>query len=35
MSRSQAVAIPDEVVMSKIYVIRDQKVMLDEDLAEL
>jgi hypothetical protein len=35
MSKSQAVAIPDEVVMSKIYVIRDQKVMLDEDLAEL
>jgi hypothetical protein len=28
-----AVAIPDEVVMNKIYVIRDQKVMLDEDLA--
>lgn len=28
-------AIPDEVVMNKIYVIRDQKVMLDRDLAEL
>lgn len=28
-------SIPDEVVMSKIYVIRDQKVMLDRDLAEL
>ena len=28
-------AIPDEVVMSKIYQIRNQKVMLDEDLAEL
>lgn len=27
--------IPDEVVMSKIYQIRNQKVMLDEDLAEL
>jgi hypothetical protein len=27
--------IPDEVVMSKIYLIRDQKVMLDNDLAEL
>jgi hypothetical protein len=27
--------IPDEVVMSKIYVIRDVKVMLDRDLAEL
>jgi hypothetical protein len=35
MSKSQAVTIPDEVVMSKIYVIRDQKVMLDRDLAEL
>jgi hypothetical protein len=27
--------IPDEVVISKIYQIRSQKVMLDEDLAEL
>ncbi|NCD67907.1 ORF6N domain-containing protein [Mucilaginibacter agri] len=27
--------VPDEVVMNKIYYIRDQKVMLDEDLAEL
>jgi len=27
--------LPDEVVMSKIYVIRDVKVMLDRDLAEL
>lgn len=35
MSKTQAVAIPDEVVMSKIYIIREQKVMLDEDLAEL
>jgi hypothetical protein len=30
-----AIGIPDEVVMSKIYLIRDQKVMLDADLAEL
>lgn len=30
-----AITIPDEVVMSKIYVIREQKVMLDKDLAEL
>lgn len=29
------VAIPDEVVMEKIYVIRGKKVMLDQDLAEL
>ncbi|WP_262711061.1 ORF6N domain-containing protein [Pedobacter nototheniae] len=29
------ISVPDEVVMSKIYVIREQKVMLDEDLAEL
>ena len=29
------IAIPDEVVMSKIYLIRGQKVMLDRDLAEL
>ena len=27
--------IPDEVLMSKIYLIRNQKVMLDRDLAEL
>ena len=27
--------VPDEVVMNKIYVIRNQKVMLDKDLAEL
>jgi len=26
---------PDEVVMDKIYVIRNQKIMLDRDLAEL
>lgn len=30
-----AITITDEVVMSKIYVIREQKVMLDKDLAEL
>jgi hypothetical protein len=28
-------AIPDELVMSKIYIVRGQKVMLDRDLAEL
>lgn len=27
--------IPDEIVMSKIFYIRGQKVMLDSDLAEL
>jgi len=27
--------VPDEIVMSKIYLIRNQKVMLDKDLAEL
>ena len=27
--------VPDEVVMNKIYLIRDQKVMLDSDLAKL
>ena len=27
--------IPDEIVMNKIFYIRDQKVMLDVDLAEL
>lgn len=29
------VSIPDEAVLNKIYIIRDQKVMLDRDLAEL
>ncbi len=28
-------AIPDEAIINKIYVIREQKVMLDRDLAEL
>jgi hypothetical protein len=27
--------IPDEIISSKIYLIRDKKVMLDEDLADL
>lgn len=31
----QVVAVPDELVMDKIYLICEQKVMLDEDLAEL
>ncbi len=37
MSKStrKSPAISDELVMSKIYTIRDQKVMLDRDLAEL
>jgi len=26
-------AIPDEIITSKIYLVRDKKVMLDEDLA--
>jgi hypothetical protein len=33
--KQNEVAIPDEVVMNKIYVIRSHKVMLDKDLAEL
>jgi len=28
-------AIPDEIISNKIYLVRDKKVMLDEDLAEL
>lgn len=35
MSPLKHVVIPDEVVLSKIYLLRDQKVMLDRDLAEL
>lgn len=31
----KTVRLPDELVLSKIYLIRDQKVMLDSDLAEL
>ncbi|MCU0355992.1 MAG: ORF6N domain-containing protein [Cyclobacteriaceae bacterium] len=31
----KSLVIPDEVVMNKIYLIRDHKVMLDRDLAEL
>jgi phage regulator Rha-like protein len=33
--RVPRISIPDEVIMSKIYLIRSQKVMLDRDLAEL
>ncbi len=32
---SEKLTIPDEIVISKIYYIREQKVMLDSDLAEL
>ena len=32
---SNQIAIPDEIITSKIYLIRDKRVMLDEDLAEL
>lgn len=36
MNQSEkSVAVSDEIVMSKIYMIRGQKVMLDRDLAEL
>lgn len=31
----KSIAIPDEIVMNKIYLIRGHKVMLDRDLAEL
>ncbi len=32
---SKALMIPDELVINKIYLIRGQKVMIDNDLAEL
>jgi phage regulator Rha-like protein len=35
MSKAKSLAVPDEVVMNKIYLIREHKVMLDRDLAEL
>lgn len=33
--KSVEITIPEEVIMRKIYYIRDQKVMIDSDLAEL
>ena len=33
--KEDALVVPDEIVMNKIYLIRNQKVMLDKDLAEL
>ena len=33
--RSNKVAIPEEVILNKIYLVRGQKVMLDKDIAEL
>lgn len=35
MKRAEFLPVPDELVMNKIYIIRNQKVMLDSDLAEL
>lgn len=35
MNKDKNLVIPDEVVMNKIYLIRNHKVMLDRDLAEL
>lgn len=35
MEKANLTALPDEVLMNKIYMIRGQKVMLDSDLAEL
>lgn len=35
MSKSKALIVPDEVVVSKILLIREKKVIIDKDLAEL
>ena len=35
MKKKNSPVIPDETIINKIYVIREQKVMLDRDLAEL
>jgi hypothetical protein len=35
MKKNMAIAIPDEIIMNKIYFFRGQKVMIDRDLAEL
>jgi hypothetical protein len=32
---AKSIAIPDEIIIGKIYFIREQKVMIDRDLAEL
>jgi hypothetical protein len=32
---AKSIVIPDEVIINKIYLIRNQKVMLDSDLAEM
>ncbi|MGB5323042.1 ORF6N domain-containing protein, partial [Lutimonas sp.] len=32
---SKEITIPDEIITNKIFLIRDQKVMVDRDLAEL
>ena len=34
-NKSNAIMLPDEVIMSKIFIIRGQKVMIGRDLAEL
>jgi hypothetical protein len=33
MKKENKLSIPDEIVMNKIYVVREQKVMIDSDLA--
>lgn len=35
MKEEEKLLIPDEIISNKIYLIRNQKVMLDRDLAEL
>lgn len=35
MSEKKSIMVPEEVIMSKIYLIRGKKIMLDKDLAEL
>jgi ORF6N domain len=35
ISEKAEISVPDELIMSKIYVVRKRKVMIDRDLAEL
>ena len=35
MTKDNIPALPDETIISKIYLVRDKKIMLDRDLAEL
>jgi len=35
MTKNNLPLVPDEIIINKIYLVREQKVMIDRDLAEL